>query len=1297
MAFSINSFGQTTLRSVDFETPNGYTVSVPEFSDGLYDFFCRTNGADSIGPNYSVTGQQGNIFFAAMDIDDGSTKPLIDTIFIEDVDISGQSNITFSMLVAEDDDLTNQDWDDNTYLIVKADIDNSGTYTTVFAVEAEGGINTVPRIDTDFDGVGDGSEITSVFQEFTANIAGSGSLLDIIIIFGNLDAGDEDIAIDNIVISATSDIEAPVATWLPDSGATGVAVGENITITFDEAIQNTDASEVTNANVGSLIALKETDIAGADVAFTATIDANKKVITIDPVLNLPYNQIIYVAVNAVEDVNGNESVKDSIRFTTMDVSAKTLALTEPVGGEKYYAGDDVTFTWNSANVANVYIAVFTPESGTWDTLFSNIPSDGSEAFTIPVNADYGDSYRVAITDAADIAVTDTSDFFTVVATPSISGIQQNNDGDASLLVGDVVRVEGIVTHVNGTKGYYIQDNYGAWNGIYVYDGTNTPSVQDSIIIEATVQEYFNATQLSNVVEYTNAGLGSAYPASEVLTTAELTEAYEGVLVSIINATVTNANAGNSMFEINDGSGALLVDDDLYRHSATQASHLTITGIGHYSYSAYKLLPREEGDVVSANDTITSIYTVNNTTNVISNVPFSHDLAAFEANINAPDSAVMDVFDADGITPATALDNTKLIKVLAADGITNRTYTININAELNNDSTLFSDVYTIENIAGTITDVPFGTELATFESNISPNFIAATFETYEVDGLTLAHDLQTDYKVIVTAENGATKTYTITIDAASNDSTISSTVYDVDNVVETITNVPFGSVLSVFESNLVPAVGATFETYEADGLTVAIDLQTGYKVIVTAQDNTAKKTYTVTVSEELKDLFFSEYVEGSSSNKALEIYNPNNVNVSLSSYIMRGTGNDSEDWEYIYTFPEGAEVLAGDVYVIVDDGAVVEMQNVADWVTPGFEVGFNGNDSRGLAKIVGVDTITVDVIGDSISATTANYDVAGVVGATADHTLIRKSTVRKANANWTMSAGTNATDSEWIVESLDNIANLGSHTVVPLSSDASLSRLDVNGSGLAGFNPSITEYAYELPYGTTEKPSVTVATNSQVATYEITPVADLAGTEAARTATIVVTAEDESTKTYTIVFTVAQASTDATLSDLKVDGETVTGFTSGTYNYEVQLSAGTTTTPTVTVTTTHANAQEDITAAADVNGSQAERTTTIVVTAEDGNTKLTYTVLFTVQTSSTESITNSNLYVYPTTVENNLYVVNTQNVNRVQVVNLTGAVSYEKECQGADKLELDLGELKSGVYVLRTISGNEITTHRFIKK
>jgi len=88
-------------------------------------------------------------------------------------------------------------------------------------------------------------------------------------------------------------------------------------------------------------------------------------------------------------------------------------------------------------------------------------------------------------------------------------------------------------------------------------------------------------------------------------------------------------------------------------------------------------------------------------------------------------------------------------------------------------------------------------------------------------------------------------------------------------------------------------------------------------------------------------------------------------------------------------------------------------------------------------------------------------------------------------------------------------------------------------------------------------------------------------------------------------TVAPA-TDATLSDLKVGGTTIAGFSSTLTNYNVELPKGTTVVPTITATPTQAGATVVITPAASLPG-----TSNVVVTATDGTTKKTYSVAFTI--------------------------------------------------------------------------------------
>lgn len=170
-----------------------------------------------------------------------------------------------------------------------------------------------------------------------------------------------------------------------------------------------------------------------------------------------------------------------------------------------------------------------------------------------------------------------------------------------------------------------------------------------------------------------------------------------------------------------------------------------------------------------------------------------------------------------------------------------------------------------------------------------------------------------------------------------------------------------------------------------------------------------------------DLFFSEYVEGASNNKAIEIYNGTGAAVDMSQYTIKLASNGNE-WSAtnILTPPAGTMLANGDVYVIANSSAITAIIDVSD-VTSTVTY-FNGNDALGLFH----GTTQIDAIGVYQTDPGTAWDVAGTTAATLNHTLIRKPSVTQGNLNWTVSAGSNMDNSEWIVHPQDYIANLGSH-------------------------------------------------------------------------------------------------------------------------------------------------------------------------------------------------------------------------------------------------------------------------------
>jgi hypothetical protein len=200
--------------------------------------------------------------------------------------------------------------------------------------------------------------------------------------------------------------------------------------------------------------------------------------------------------------------------------------------------------------------------------------------------------------------------------------------------------------------------------------------------------------------------------------------------------------------------------------------------------------------------------------------------------------------------------------------------------------------------------------------------------------------------------------------------------------------------------------------------------------------------------------------------------------------------------------------------------------------------------------------------------------------------------------------------------MQNIFTDGSIGTPPISDDASLSDLTVNGITVDGFSPAV--FTYDVPIPTGDPLPVTGATASHpAATLVITQAVAVPGL-----ATVLVTAEDGVTQlTYDVNFYVA--GTDATLTDLTVDGTTIAGFAPNVFNYDYQVATGDPI-PVAGATPADPNADMTINQATSLPG-----VATVVITSEDGLTTNTYTVNF-LYTPATDA-TLADLLVGGTTI------------------------------------------------------------------
>lgn len=261
-----------------------------------------------------------------------------------------------------------------------------------------------------------------------------------------------------------------------------------------------------------------------------------------------------------------------------------------------------------------------------------------------------------------------------------------------------------------------------------------------------------------------------------------------------------------------------------------------------------------------------------------------------------------------------------------------------------------------------------------------------------------------------------------------------------------------------------------------------------------------------------------------------------------------------------------------------------------------------------------------------------------------------------------------------------------------SSDASLSDLQSGGQTVPNFSSSTLSYNIQLPAGTTTVPTVTATTNDPNASFVVTPASSLPGTTS-----VVVTAEDNSTtQTYSISYSLAP-NTDATLSDLQSDGQTVPGFSSSDFSYDIQLPVGTTNIPTVTATTSDPNASAVITQATSLPGNAQ-----VVVTAEDNSTSITYSISFTVLSNQTEAMGFARLQLVPNRVQSQLQLqVQSLRVQEVrsQLSNLQGQVIQQSSWEvaaGNSYRNWDVSSLAKGWYQLTLSTSTGQQSLRFFK-
>jgi predicted extracellular nuclease len=180
-----------------------------------------------------------------------------------------------------------------------------------------------------------------------------------------------------------------------------------------------------------------------------------------------------------------------------------------------------------------------------------------------------------------------------------------------------VTVRGIVTAIDRRQfgdnpttfgSFYIQDpTGGAYSGIFVYNiGGNDPDITNlqvgqTVDVTGTYTEFFDLTQIvAEDLDVVNATpqplLPQTVDPAAVATGGPQAEAYEGVLVQVLDVTVTANDIGFGKFVV---TGGLEIDDELTAFPAFPPVGHTydrLAGVLTYTFNAVQLNPRDANDI-----------------------------------------------------------------------------------------------------------------------------------------------------------------------------------------------------------------------------------------------------------------------------------------------------------------------------------------------------------------------------------------------------------------------------------------------------------------------------------------------------------------------------------------------------------------------------------------------------------------------------------------------------------------------------------------------------------------------------
>ena len=511
-------------------------------------------------------------------------------------------------------------------------------------------------------------------------------------------------------------------------------------------------------------------------------------------------------------------------------------------------------------------------------------------------------------------------------------------------------------------------------------------------------------------------------------------------------------------------------------------------------------------------------------------------------------------------------NTVTVTVTAGDGEANATYTVTLNVAYNNDTSLatFQVNGTDVEDGGSIDLDPYTTEVEVTAEPTDPD------ATVDISGNT---DLQTGSNtlvVTVTAANGDTQEYTVSLNVAvSTDTSLATFQVNGNDVADgdVVTLDPYTTSVEVTVETTDP--NATYEIEGNTGLVVGDNVLT---VSVTAADGQTADSYSVTLTVPL------------GNNVELASFQVNGADVADGDVVNLEYGTTevevavaTVDPDATYEIVGGTDLVSGENALTIDVTAADGETTAAYTVT--LLVAQSNDTSLATFTVNGADVVDGDVVDLEYGTTEvevvvvptdsegASFEVAGATDLVSGENTL---TV-------TVTAADGETTAEYNVTL--NVA---------LNSDASLATFQVNGNDVADGDVVDLD-----PYTTSVE--VTAEATDPDATVEIEGAEDLQVGE--NLLIVTVTAADGSGESYVVTLNVPLGN-NVELATFQVNGSDVA-------DGDVVNLDPYTTSAELTIETVDPDATFEVSGGSDLQ--PGENTLTVTVTAADGETTAEYNV------------------------------------------------------------------------------------------